>query len=286
MSSARADWLANVSRRSTVSSEKSPVALPSDDQGADDLALAQHGYGDEGAPAGVLQDLQVRIQLDGVEVRHGDRAALLGGTADEGLVEVDPDGAQPLDDLRVGPVDAAHEEATVAFGVLHDRAAVGLGQLDRVLRDRVQDVVEVQAGADRLADLAAAPPARSTLRASSVAAGLELLDQLDAVDRHRRLDGERADDRHLPVVERAHVVAPDSERTDDLVVEDHRSAHRGAEACDPLQVVAAVLRVGQHVRDLLCPPVEADPADERVAVHRHRVVGDQLDGLLGHAVPT
>ena len=127
--------------------------LPSDDQGADDLALAQHGYGDQGAPAGVPQDLQVRIRLDGVEVRHGDRPALLGGTADEGLVEVDPDRAQPLDDLRVGPVDGAHEEATVAFGVLHDRAAVGLGQLDGVLRDRAQDVVDVQAGADRLADL-------------------------------------------------------------------------------------------------------------------------------------
>ena len=69
------------------------------------------------------------------------------------------------------------------------------------------------------------------------------------------------------------------ERADDLVVEEHRRAHRGAEAGDPLEVVAAVVGIGQHVGDLLGPAVEPDPADQRVAVERHRVLGDEGDRL-------
>ena len=44
----------------------------------------------------------------------------------------------------------------------------------------------------------------------------------------------------------------------------------------------AVVGVGDDVGDLLGPAVEADPADQRVAVHRHRVLGDVGDRLLGH----
>ena len=33
---------------------------------------------------------------------------------------------------------------------------------------------------------------------------------------------------------------------------------------DALEVEPAVVRVGDDIRDLLCRPVEADPADERV----------------------
>ena len=78
-----------------------------------------------------------------------------------------------------------------------------------------------------------------------------------------------------------HLVAPQGQCADDLVVEDQRGAHRGAEAGDALEVEPAVLRVGDDVRDLLGPAVEADPADEGVAVHRHRVLGDVGDRLLG-----
>ena len=55
---------------------------------------------------------------------------------------------------------------------------------------------------------------------------------------------------------------------------------------DPLEVEAAVVRIGQHVRDLLGPAVESDPADEGVPVHRHRVLGDEPDGLLADTRPT
>ena len=107
-------------------------------------------------------------------------------------------------------------------------------------------------------------------------AGLELLHERDAVDGHGRLSGEGRHDGHLPLVERADVVAPDRECADDLLVEDHRRAHGGPEPGHPLEVVAAVLRVGEHVGDLLGPPVQADPADQRLPVDWHRVLGDHL----------
>ena len=73
------------------------------------------------------------------------------------------------------------------------------------------------------------------------------------------------------------------ESADDLVVEEHRRAHGRPEPRHPLQVVAAVLRVGQHVGDLLGPSVEPDPAEQGVPVHGHRVFGDQPERLLGEA---
>ena len=71
------------------------------------------------------------------------------------------------------------------------------------------------------------------------------------------------------------LVAPEAERTDHVVVDEHRRAHGGPEAGDPLEIVPPVLRIGQHVGDLLGPAVEPDPTDERVAVDRHRVLGDE-----------
>ena len=53
---ASADWLANVCSSSQVSSEKPPVRLPADHQGADDLALAEHRHGQQRPPAVVVQE--------------------------------------------------------------------------------------------------------------------------------------------------------------------------------------------------------------------------------------
>ena len=204
-------------------------ALPTDDQGADDLALAEHGYGDQRAPAGVPQDLQVRIRLDGARGRRrrsGDVAWPPGRRASRRGRSGSSAAARPPRD-RSGRRPARGSSGRL--DVLHDRAAVGLGQLDGVLGDRVEDVVDVQAGADGLADHPQRLQLVDLLGEFGLAC-LELLHELDAIDRHGRLNGERADDRHLPVVERVDVVAPDAEPTDHLVVEDHRGAHRGAEA--------------------------------------------------------
>ena len=56
-----------------------------------------------------------------------------------------------------------------------------------------------------------------------------------------------------------HFVAPYAERADDLVVEEHRGAHDGPESRHPLEVVSPVVRVGEHVGDLLGPPVQRRP---------------------------
>ena len=79
------------------------------------------------------------------------------------------------------------------------------------------------------------------------------------------------------------LVSPEVERTDDLVVDEHRRAHDCPVPGDLLEVVSAVLRIGQHVRDLLGPPVQPDTADQCVAVDRHRVLGDDGDRLVGES---
>ncbi len=142
-----------------------------------------------------------------------------------------------------------------------------------------EHVVDVEARAHGLADLTQRLQLLDVLRELR-AARLELLHELDAVDRHRGLPRERRDDRHLPLVERADIVSPEDERTHQFVVDEHRRAHGGPEPGDLLEIVSAVLRIGQHVRDLLGPPVEPDTADERVAVDGHRVLGDKGDGRL------
>ena len=63
-------------------------------------------------------------------------------------------------------------------------------------------------------ELTASPTSRSASSSLDVlrelrAAGLELLHELDAVDRHRGLPRERRDDGHLPLVERVDLVAPE-----------------------------------------------------------------------------
>ena len=255
-------------------------ALAPHDQRADDRALAKQGDGDERGPSGAVQDLQVRVELHGREVGNDDRAPLQRGSPDERLVDVDPHGAQLLDDLGSCAVDAAHDEPAVPFVVLHDRAAVGAGQCDRTLGDRVENVLEVEGGADRLADRA------ERLQLVDLAGQLrsprlELLDQTDAVDGDGRLNGERADDAHLTVVERADLVAPHVEGADHHVVDDQGRGNHGAESRRSLQVVAAEVRVGQHVGDLERLPLQADASGECLPVHRDRVLGQHLPGRLG-----
>jgi hypothetical protein len=162
---------------------------------------------------------------------------------------------------------------------LHDRAAVGPRELDGVHGDGGQDPVHVQARAHGLADVAQRLELPDPLGELG-AAGLQLLHELDAVDRHRGLTREGGDDRHLPLVEGLDLAAPDVEGTDHLVVEEHRRTHRGAVPADPLEVEPSVVRVRQHVRDLLGPTVEPDPADQGLPADGHRVLGDEPDRLL------
>ena len=144
-----------------------------------------------------------------------------------------------------------------------------------------EHAVDVEAGADRFADLAQRLELRRPCRASSAPLASSSCTSLTPLTAIGCLCGERRDDRHLPIVERAHVVAPDAEHADDLVVEDHRGAHRRPETGHPLEVLPPVLGVGQHIGDLLCLAVQADAAEEGLPVEWHRVLGDERGRLIG-----
>src|SRR5205814_10355833 len=45
-----------------------PRLLAADDQASDDLVLAQHRYGDQRPPSGVVEDLQVGVEVDAAQV--------------------------------------------------------------------------------------------------------------------------------------------------------------------------------------------------------------------------
>ena len=65
----------------------------------------------------------------------------------------------------------------------------------------------------------------------------------------------------------------------DLVADHHRCAHHRPVATDPLEVGATVVRIGEDVLDLVHPPVDGHPSDQRRAVADDRVLRDEVDEL-------
>ena len=61
-------------------------------------SAAEHGDGEHRPPAVVVQQLQVRVEVDRVEVGDRDRMPLQRGPADERGLQLDPD----LAELRAG----------------------------------------------------------------------------------------------------------------------------------------------------------------------------------------
>ena len=151
---ASADWLAKVSRNSIVSSEKAPGRLAAHDQRSDDPSPAEHGDGEHRPPAVVVQQLQVRVEVDRVEVGDRDRMPLQRGPADERGLELDPDPAQLAQELCAARVGAAHGEAPLLLDVLHDRSAVAAREAHGVHDDVREHLVEHEARTDHAADLA------------------------------------------------------------------------------------------------------------------------------------
>ena len=178
------------------------------------------------------------------------------------------------------PWVARTEKLCFVRDVLHDRAAVGAGQPDGVRDDGLEHLVEVEAGADDLADLAQRLEL-DDLGGELTAARLEGPQQLDLAERDGALDAELVEPAELVLVERRDVHPPHREHPDDLVAQHHRRRQQGAVAADPLQVEALVLRVREHVRDLLRTTVDGDPPDQRHAVPGHGVAADVAAELLG-----
>jgi hypothetical protein len=106
------------------------------------------------SPAVLLQDLEVRVESHLVEVGHHERGPFQSGPADQRRLASDGDLAQLGEHGVTAAVRRTHVERLLLLVELHDRAAVGPGEAHRVGDDQVEDLVGVQAGADRLADLA------------------------------------------------------------------------------------------------------------------------------------
>ena len=220
-----------------------------------------------------------------VEVRAGQVGDLQGTPvecrpSDERRVRPDPHLAQRLQELVAAAEGGADGERLVALVELHDRAAVGAGHPHGVLYDAAEHLVQVEAGGDRVADLA------EGLELGHLR--LERAAQLDLAQHDRGLRRERHQDVLLLLVERVDLGPPHRQHADDRVVEEHRCRHQGAEPGELLEVETSVRRVVQHVDDLLGAAVLHDPADQTAAIQADGVVDDvapeRLADVADHAL--
>ena len=144
----------------------------------------------------------------------------------------------------------------------------------------VEDLVEVEARTDRLADLAQGLQLFDLL-AELVLTFLQGTHQPGLADGDGRLGGERGQDLGLPVAEGIHLHPPHQQHPDRFAVELHRGAQDGAQAREPLQIEPPVVGIREDVGDLLRTAVEGDPTDQRPAVGTHRVPLHEFDAGLG-----
>ena len=96
----------------------------------------------------------MNIPLDQRDVWQPDRPPLSCRPSDQSFVQLDPEAAQPGQQLRAAGIGRPGQEAAVRFDVLHDRTAVALREADGVEDDLEQHLVEHQGRAHRLPDLA------------------------------------------------------------------------------------------------------------------------------------
>ena len=178
------------------------------------------------------------------------------------------------------PCAALTEKASVLLVVLHDRAAVGAGEPDRVADDAVQHRVGVEARAHRVAHLSQCLELVH-LAGQLGAASLERLHQVDLAQRDRRLCRELVQQTQVALAERGDLGPPHRQHAHHVVAQQHRRRQEGAEAGHALEVRPAVLRVGEDVFDLLRVPVQGDPAGQSGPGPLYRVVGHVAAELLG-----
>ena len=162
-------------------------------------------------------------------------------------------------------------ERVAGLVVLHDRSAVGFGEPYGVADDPVQNLVEVEARADRLAHL----PERLQLRdlaCQLLPPGVECAHQVDLSQRDRTLSGEFLEELAFTGVEGRDVGPPHGQHADDLVLQDHRRGEQGAETGKLLEVRASVFRVVEHVGNLMGTHVLGRAPDGGRTVSGNRVV--------------
>ena len=239
---------------------------------ADHPVSTEHRHCQQRPPAGVVQDRQVGVAVDGGHVDDLDRRPGRPGSPDHRLVEVDAGRPQGVQDRRARPVGRPDAELVSDLVVLHERAAVRPRQLDGEGHDGGEHLVGVEAGAHGLPYLgqrlellhAAGELGRACFQGA---------EQLDVAQREGPLRRERGEHRAGALVERLHDGAPHRQDPDGLAVHQHRGAHDRpvpAAALELEDLRPRVPGIGQHVGDLLGRVVEEDAPDQRLAIARDR----------------
>src|ERR1700704_4748673 len=95
----------------------------------------------------------MRVELRLSQVGDLERLTVKCGPTDQSGFPVDCYRPQLLQQSGSASVGGTDVERVARLVVLHDRSAVGSGELYCVADDPIQDLVEIEARADRLADL-------------------------------------------------------------------------------------------------------------------------------------
>ena len=251
-----------------ASGERAGHPSPHEDR-ADDLALPEQRHDEHRAPAEVRELCDVRVARFGEQVGCGQRLTARGRASHEGLVEVDPGSPQGLDELRLGAEARADLEELRLRVELHDRPTLGAGQLHGAGDDRRQDLVDVEARRDRLADL----PERAEL----VDRARQLLQELHVAQRDRGLRRERGEQVDRAGAERVHRGAPEGQDTRDAVAGEDRHAQDRPEPAELAAGMPVVVGIRQDVWDLDDAALALDPAHQRARA--------LLDRMAAHVVP-
>ena len=120
----------------------------------------------------------------------------------------------------------------------------------------------------------------STLRASSTPRSSSARTRCTLRTTIGRLRGERLQQGDRPIVERVDLGADQRQRADDLVVEQHRRRDQGSVLLDLLEVLSPVLRVAEHVGDLLDLAIQGHAPDQGRAVDLERMLADAAHELV------
>ena len=257
----------------TVSAGSAPGTCAPDDQRADDLVLApERDARPSSASRGARSASTCGSGGSSVEIR---RLRDLARAPPRWPMNVSSSpirisrSASTSSVARAG-AGAQHELARRRLE-LEDRTAVRSRELGRAGDDRRQHLVEIEARADRLADLAERAQLVDGLRELPLRCSSSW-NSSHVLDRDHALRGERRHKLDRPVVERVDLRAPQRDHADDAVVGQHRDAEHRAEPAELARLVPLILRVRGGVGDLHGAPLEPDAAHERPGTLRDGVL--------------
>ena len=234
-----------------------------DHQYADHLVAAQHRNREHRPPAVAEQDVQEWIEVTLREVGNLYRPAGLRGPAHVGrfpAIVIARSCSNSAGLLPKAPrtwndsSDSSYSRIGSAVGAQGDVAEAEVGEPHRISDDAFQNLVEIEARADRLFHL----PKRLELCDfvfQLAASGLECAHQADLPQHNRALNGEFFEEFALAIVEGCDVGTPHRQHADHLVLKEHRRGQQRAEPGETLQVAPAVIRVLEHVGNLMGAPV-------------------------------